>query len=153
MLFAEQIVDGLHGVECGQRHLDEEGDPVGHSAVPQSWQFLRLHYCGAFRFLGYETCGGIDILTQVEATTVVILCGTNQIDGVEVSGTGQDGFLFRILAVDLCRFDNLEALDALLVLDKERTATRFALVFHHTTDAYGAVEDVAELLNARVEID
>ena len=34
VLLAEQVVDGLHGVEGGHRHLDKEGDPVGHGAVP-----------------------------------------------------------------------------------------------------------------------
>jgi hypothetical protein len=34
VLLAKQVVDGLHGVEGGHGDLDEEGDPVGHGAVP-----------------------------------------------------------------------------------------------------------------------
>ena len=36
VLLAEQVVDGFDGVEGGYRHLDKEGDPVGHSTVPQA---------------------------------------------------------------------------------------------------------------------
>ena len=36
MLFAKQVIDGLYGVECGQRHFDKYGYPFGHSSVPET---------------------------------------------------------------------------------------------------------------------
>lgn len=36
MLFAKKIIDRLHGIECGQRHFDEDRIPVAHRAVPKS---------------------------------------------------------------------------------------------------------------------
>ena len=33
---AEEVVDGLHGVEGADGHFNEDGVPVGHGAVPQA---------------------------------------------------------------------------------------------------------------------
>ena len=42
MLVAEQIVDGLHWVECAQRNLYEYSVPVAHCTIPETWQLQGL---------------------------------------------------------------------------------------------------------------
>ena len=107
MLFAEQVVDGFDGIEGGKRNLDEEGDPVGHGAVPQSGELLRFENGGAFALLADKASGGVDELTEVEVTAAVVLGGADKVDGVEVGGAGEDGFLLGVVAVDLGGLHNL----------------------------------------------
>ena len=47
LLFALQVVDGLHGVECADGHFHEVGVPVAHGSVPQSGQlvFFPIRLC------------------------------------------------------------------------------------------------------------
>ena len=42
MLVAEQIVHGLHWVECAERNLYEYGIPVAHRTIPETWQLQGL---------------------------------------------------------------------------------------------------------------
>ena len=42
MLVAEQIIHGLHWVECAQRNLYEYSIPVAHSTIPETWQLKCL---------------------------------------------------------------------------------------------------------------
>ena len=42
MLVAEQIVNGLHWVECTQRNFYEYGVPVAHRTIPETWQLQGL---------------------------------------------------------------------------------------------------------------
>ena len=42
MLVAEQIVNGLHWVECAQRNFYEYGVPVAHRTIPETWQLKCL---------------------------------------------------------------------------------------------------------------
>ena len=42
MLIAEQIVDGLHWVECVQRNLYEYSIPVAHRTIPETRQLQGL---------------------------------------------------------------------------------------------------------------
>ena len=44
MLGAEQVVDGLDGVEGGQGNFNENGVPVTHGAVPQSWKLKGFQF-------------------------------------------------------------------------------------------------------------
>ena len=47
LLFALQLVDGLHRVECADGHFHEVGVPVAHGSVPQSGQlvFFSIRLC------------------------------------------------------------------------------------------------------------
>lgn len=49
VLGAQQIVDGLHGVERAEGHLNEDGVPVGHGTVPKSGQLERLELLAVLR--------------------------------------------------------------------------------------------------------
>lgn len=144
MLFAEQVVDGFDRVEGCQRHFDKEGNPVGHSTVPEARELLRLEGGGTLALLADEARGGIDILAEVEIASAVVLGGAHEIDRVEVGGTGEDGFLLGVFAVNLGGLDNLEALHALRVAGEEGTAARLALVLDHAADADRTVEEVVE---------
>jgi hypothetical protein len=42
MLFAQQVVNGLNGIEGAQGNLDKYGAPVAHSTIPQTWQLESL---------------------------------------------------------------------------------------------------------------
>ena len=42
MLVAEQIIHGLHWVECAERNLYEYGIPVAHRTIPETWQLQGL---------------------------------------------------------------------------------------------------------------
>ena len=37
MLVAKEIVDGLHRIECAEGNLYEDGAPVAHGTIPQTW--------------------------------------------------------------------------------------------------------------------
>ena len=54
VLLAEQIVHRLHGVEGLDGHFDEDGDPVGHGAVPEAGQFQSLQLLAIFALIGDE---------------------------------------------------------------------------------------------------
>ena len=47
MLFAQQVVNGLNGIEGAQGNLDKYGAPVAHGTIPQTWQLesLELFTC------------------------------------------------------------------------------------------------------------
>ena len=42
MLFAQQVVDGLHRIEGRERNFNEDCVPVAHRTIPQSLPFLLL---------------------------------------------------------------------------------------------------------------
>ena len=73
VLFTEEVVDGLDGVEGGDGHLDEEGDPVGHGAVPESGELLRLEGERSFRLFTDESGLGVDVAPEVEIASAVVL--------------------------------------------------------------------------------
>lgn len=50
VLLAKQVVHRFHGVESDQRHLYEKRVPVGHRAIPQAWELLRLQFLSIFGF-------------------------------------------------------------------------------------------------------
>ena len=144
MLFAEEVVDGLDRVEGGHGNLDKEGDPVGHGAVPEAGEFLRLDCEGAFGLLADEAGLRVDILTEVEIAAAVVLGAADEVDGVEMGRGLENIFLLRIVVVDLGGFDHLKASTSLGINSVEGATSRFSEVFHHATDAHGAVEKVVQ---------
>lgn len=140
VFLAEQVVDGLHGVEGLDGYLGEDGDPVGHGTVPEAGQLLRLQGLCALAFLADEAGHGVDVFAQVEVAAVVVLGAADEVYGVEMCRRLEDGLLFGVVVVDLGRFDDLEAASAACVDGEERTAAGFAGVAHHAADADGTVE-------------
>ena len=39
MLRTEEVVHCLHGIECFEWNLDEDGVPIAHGAVPKAGEF------------------------------------------------------------------------------------------------------------------
>ena len=148
VFFSKEIVDGFDRVEGGERHLDENGGPVCHGSVPEPGQLLRLEDGGTLALLANESCGRVNILSQVEVASTVVLGGADEVDGVEVGGSCKDGFLGGVFGIDLSSLDNLEALDTLGVEGEEGTTAGFALVLDHSAHTHGTVEKVVELLGA-----
>ena len=72
MLLAEEVVDGLDGVEGGYGYLNEEGDPVGHGSVPETGELLRLECLGTFALLADETGHGVYILAHIQHTDLFL---------------------------------------------------------------------------------
>ena len=66
MLFTEQVIDCLHGVEGAKGNLYEDGVPVAHSTIPQSWQLKGLEFLAVLTLAADESCGLVDIFRQVE---------------------------------------------------------------------------------------
>ena len=117
---------------------------MGHGTVPQSGKFLRFDGLRPFAFFADKAGLRVDKLSQVEVSSAVVLGATHQVDRIEMAGALQNGLLRRIFAVDLRCLDNLQAAVSVAVGDKERTAAGFALVFHHPTDADGAVHGIKQ---------
>ena len=42
MLFAQQVVNGLNGIEGAKGNLDKYGAPVAHGTIPKAWQLEGL---------------------------------------------------------------------------------------------------------------
>ena len=150
MLFAEQVVDCFDGIEGGQWNFDEESNPVCHGSIPEAGELLRFEHGGSFALLADEACGGVDIFAKVEIASFVVLGGAHKVDGVEVGGTGKNGFLVGVFAVNLGSLHNLEALDSMGVACEEGATAGFSLVAYHTADAHGAVEQVVQALSLLV---
>lgn len=44
MLFAIEVIDGLHWVKCGEGHLYKDGAPIAHRTVPETGKLKRLEF-------------------------------------------------------------------------------------------------------------
>ena len=97
----QQVVHRLHGVEGLDRHFDKDGNPVGHSAIPEAWQLEGFQLTAILRLVGDEAGVGIHIIRQVEGLALVVPTAAYQVDGVEVGRALEDGFLLGVLVVDL----------------------------------------------------
>ena len=58
----QKVVHGLDGVESLDGHLDEDGDPVGHGAVPEARQLEGSQLMTVLRLVGDEARVGVDII-------------------------------------------------------------------------------------------
>ena len=101
MLVAEQIVDGLHWVECAERNLYEYGVPVAHRTIPETWQLQGLQVLTVLALARDETGGWIYELRKIEGIALVILGCTDEIYWVEVSTLGKHLHILLVVLVDL----------------------------------------------------
>ena len=101
MLVAEQIVDGLHWVECAQRNLYEYGVPVAHRTIPETWQLESLEVLTVLALAGDETGRWIYELRKIEGIALVILGSADEIYRVEVSSLGKHLHVLLVVLVDL----------------------------------------------------
>ena len=42
VLVAQEVIHGLHRIECAQGYLHKDGVPIAHGTVPQSGKLERL---------------------------------------------------------------------------------------------------------------
>ena len=65
---------------------------------------MRLEDGGTLALLADEASGGVDIFSQVEVASTVVLSGAYEVDGVEVGGVGKDCSLSSVFAIPLRRY-------------------------------------------------
>ena len=145
MLGAEQVVDGLDGIEGGEGYLDEERQPVAHGAVPQAWQLQGEKLAAALALVGDEAGGGVDVLGEVEGLAVVVGDAADEVDGIEVGARGEHLARALVVGVDLAALQDLQAGGAVGVIDDERSAAGLADVARHAAHADGSVELAAQV--------
>ena len=85
MGWAEEVVDGLDGVECLGCHFDEDGVPVAHGAVPESREFESLYLHAVAAFFGDKACRHVDKIGEIELVTFEVPGGYGEIHGIEVA--------------------------------------------------------------------
>ena len=66
MHWTKQIVDCLDRIESQKIYINEYCIPVGHSAIPESWQLKRLELLAILRLVRDETSLRIDKLEKIE---------------------------------------------------------------------------------------
>ena len=101
MLVAEQIVDGLHWVECAQRNLYEYSVPVAHRTIPETRQLQGLQVLTILALAGDETRRWINKLRKIEGISLIILGSADEIYRVEVSTLGKHLHILLVVLVDL----------------------------------------------------
>lgn len=145
VLVAQEVVDCLDRVECAERNVDEDGVPVAHGSIPESWEFECLEFFAVLALVGYESCLWVDVLGEVELLSLVVLDGADEVNGVEVSAVLEHLHVLLIGCVYLAALKYLEADGVVGVVGEERASAWFANVLHHTAHANWSVELIAEI--------
>lgn len=101
MRLPQQVIHRLHWVECQDRDLYEDGDPVGHGTVPEAGELHGFQVATVFRLQGDEAGLRVNIFWEIERASLEILGGADQIDRVEVRGGAEHRFLLLVFVVDL----------------------------------------------------
>ena len=101
MLVAEQIIHGLHWIECTERNLYEYGVPVAHSTIPETRQLQGLQILTVLALAGDETGRWIYELRKIEGIALVILGSADEIYWVEMSTLGKHLHILLVVLVDL----------------------------------------------------
>ena len=101
MLVAEQIVHGLHWVECTERNLYEYCIPVAHRTIPETWQLECLQILTILTLAGDETGRWINELRKIEGIALIILGSADEIYWVEVSTLGEHLHILLVILVNL----------------------------------------------------
>ena len=147
MLVAEQIVHGLHWVECTERNLYEYCIPVAHRTIPKTWQLECLQILTILTLAGDETGRWINELRKIEGIALVILGSADEIYRVEVSTLGEHLHILLVILVNLRALQNLKTYGTILVISKEWTTTRLAHVLNDTADTHRAVQLLTQIDN------
>ena len=139
MLRTEEVVHCLHGIECFEWNLDEDGVPIAHGAVPKAGEFKGQEFATVVRLFADETGRTVDISWKIELLSFVVAQTANQVDGVEMGTAFEHYSVVGIVLVDLRTFQNLQTNRVVGVIGQEGTATGLAAVFHHSANAYRAI--------------
>ena len=147
MLFAQQVVDGLHGIEGAERHFHEDGVPVAHGSIPQAGQLQGFQLLAVLALAADEPRGLVNKVGQVERTALVVLDSTDEVDGIEVGALGEHTLVLGIALVDLAGLQDLQADGAVLIIGEERAAARLAHVLDDAADTHRTVQLLPEVDN------
>ena len=140
MLFAEEIVDGLHRIEGSEGNFYEDCAPVAHGSIPETWQLEGFQLLAGFRLRGDEACGLVDEIRQIERTSLIVLHSADKIYGVEVCTLGEHLHVGLVVGVDLAALKDLQGYGAILIISEERASSRLAYVLYNAADTHRAVE-------------
>ena len=147
MLVAEQIVHGLHWVECTERNLYEYCIPVAHRTIPETWQLECLQILTILTLARDETCRWVNKLRKIEGIALVILGSTNEVYRVEVCSLGKHLHILLVILVNLRALQNLKTYGTILVICKEWTTTRLAHVLNNTANTHRTVQLLTQIDN------
>ena len=101
MLLSEQVVNGLNGVECAYGHFYEDCAPVAHGSIPQARQLKSREFLAVLALRADEARVVVDMLEEVEAIALVVLCSAHEVNRVEVGTVLEHGNILGIIGVDL----------------------------------------------------
>ena len=145
MLISEQVVNSLYWVECAYGHFYEDSAPVAHGSIPQARQFKCLEFLAVLALRADEARIVVDMFEEVEAIALIVLCSTNEINGIEVGAVLEHGYILSIVGVDLARLKYLKANCSVSIVAYERAATRLTHVLNYSTYAHRAIELVLKI--------
>lgn len=137
---AEEVVDGLDGVECRDGDFEEDCVPVAHGSVPQTGEFHRFEVFAVEGFGGYESGFVVDMGAEVIFVSVGVLYVAYEVDRVEMGCLFHHLDVLRVVIVNLVAFENLWRGRAVGVVGYIRASTGFAFVFNHAAHAEGSVK-------------
>ena len=138
----KEVHHSLDGGEGNDRHLDEEGEPFSHCAIPETGKLHARDIDTIDALMSLETSLGVDELGKVVTFAVAVFEAAEEVNGVEVGASCDNLLDIRIVEIHLCALDDLEREDSVLAFDPERTAARFAFILDHAADAERAVEEL-----------
>ena len=135
----KQIVYRFYGIKCRQWNLYKYCIPVAHGAIPQARKFQSFQLFAVFALRTDKSSIMVNEIGQMESIATIVSDATNEVDRIEVCTFLKSLYVFCIVAVYLATFKNLQANSSVSIISKERTATRFTNILHHTTHTYGSV--------------
>ena len=98
---AQEVVDRLDRVKGVDGHLDKDGIPVAHRAIPQAWQLQRLDVDAILTLDADKARLGIHKLTQIKLDTLVVLDVAHEVNRIEM-GTATHHLNGRlVIGIDL----------------------------------------------------
>ena len=108
MLFSQQIVDSLNGVEGLKRNFNEDRTPVAHSTIPKTGKLKSLQFATILALVGDETSSGINKLGKVELIALIVTDSTYEVNGIEVSALCEHLHILLIVGIDLATLKDLQ---------------------------------------------
>ena len=128
VLWAQEVVDGLHGIEGGEGHFDHQGAPVAHGAVPKTRQLECSELFAVLALAGYEAGGWVNVIGQVELLAFVVPHGTDEVNGIEVSALGEHLHVGFVVLVYLTAFEDLEGDASVGIVGSAQEDTEFCIL-------------------------
>lgn len=101
MLFSKQVVNCLNGIESSDGHFHEDGVPVAHGTIPKTGKFERLQLLAVLALRADEARVLVDEVGELVVVAVLVLCGANEVNGIEVSAVLEHLHILSVVLVYL----------------------------------------------------